>query len=89
MADKIKEEKTPFDVALDYLEKCARSEKEVKDKLYKKGYSKQQVEDTLSKLKEYRFIDDTEYVKQFLFFYKRSTQSFRSLYNSCFIILMY
>lgn len=70
MADKIKEEKTPFDVALDYLEKCARSEKEVKDKLYKKGYSKQQVEDTLSKLKEYRFIDDTEYVKQFLFFYK-------------------
>ena len=70
MANKIKEEKTPFDVALDYLEKCARSEKEVKDKLYKKGYSKQQVEDTLSKLKEYRFIDDTEYVKQFLFFYK-------------------
>ena len=65
-----KEPKRPFDVALDYLTKCARSEKEVKDKLYKKGYTTDEINDTLSKLKEYHFIDDKEYVKTFLSFYK-------------------
>lgn len=65
-----KEPKRPFDVALDYLTKCARSEKEVKDKLYKKGYTTDEINDTLSKLKEYHFIDDKEYIKTFLSFYK-------------------
>lgn len=65
-----KERKRPFDVALDYLTKCARSEKEIKDKLSQKGYTTVEIDDTLSKLKEYRFVDDGEYVKTFLGFYK-------------------
>ena len=65
-----KEQKRPFDVALDYLTKCARSEKEVREKLRQKGYTLEEIDDTLSKLKEYRFVDDREYVKTFLGFHK-------------------
>lgn len=58
-----------FEVAINYLSVCARSEKEVKEKLYKKGYHRDIVDLTLNKLKGYRYIDDEQYVKTYLNFY--------------------
>lgn len=58
-----------FEIAINYLSVCARSEKEVKEKLYKKGYHRDIVDLTLEKLKGYRYIDDEQYVKTYLTFY--------------------
>ncbi|MCM1306710.1 MAG: recombination regulator RecX [Bacteroides sp.] len=53
-----------------YLAICQRSEKECIDKLYSKGYHKNEVEFAISKAKSYRYIDDAEYVRNFLIFNK-------------------
>lgn len=55
--------KDAFDAALNYLSVSARSEKEVRERLYKKGFHKNEVEAAIKKAKEYKFIDDENYVK--------------------------
>ncbi|NLZ25312.1 MAG: regulatory protein RecX [Clostridiales bacterium] len=64
-----KEDKRAFDAALDYLTRSARSFKEVKEKLYQKGYNKSEVDETMEKLTDYRFVNDEQYVKYFLDLY--------------------
>lgn len=59
-----------FNDAVKYLAISPRSEKEVKERLYKKGYHKNEVEFAIEKAKGYRYIDDEVYVKSFYDYYK-------------------
>lgn len=58
-----------FDAAAKYLSLSPRSEKEVRDRLYKKGYHKAEVEDAIARAKEYGYIDDVRYVADFAEYY--------------------
>ena len=59
-----------YEALVKYLAVCQRSEKECTEKLYSKGYHKNEVEFAISKAKGYRYIDDAEYVRNFLMFNK-------------------
>ena len=59
------DEKLSFDMAVSYLEKYVVSEKGLKDYLYKKGFEKQIVDKAVSKLKEYGFLDDEKFAKNY------------------------
>lgn len=58
-----------FEAAVKYIAASPRSEKEVKEKLYTKGYHKNEVEDALEKCRHYRYIDDEAYVKTYIDYY--------------------
>ena len=58
-----------FDAAAKYLSLSPRSEKEVRERLYKKGYHKAEVEDAIARAKEYGYIDDVRYVADFAEYY--------------------
>ena len=59
-----------YNALVAYLAICQRSEKECKDKLYEKGYHKNEVEFAIDKAKGYRYVDDEEYVRCYLTFNK-------------------
>ncbi len=52
--------------ATDYISKSLKTKKQVKDYLLKKGYSEQVVWYCIDKLKEYSYIDDTEYSRRYI-----------------------
>lgn len=58
-----------FDAAAKYLSLSPRSEKEVRERLYKKGYHKSEVEDAIARAKHYGYIDDVRYVADFVEYY--------------------
>lgn len=58
-----------FDQAVKYLAISPRSEKEVKEKLYEKGYHKGEVEEAIDRCKGYRYIDDEAYTRSFVDYY--------------------
>jgi len=64
------EKRTVFDKTLDYISKAQKTEKQIKDKLKEKGYLKETIDYVIDKLKEYKFIDDFEYVKSYIRIYK-------------------
>lgn len=57
-----------YDALVKYLAVSPRSEQECKDKLYQKGYHRDEVDFAVSKAKGYRYINDEEYVRTFLTF---------------------
>ena len=57
-----------YDALVKYLALSARSEKECKEKLYGKGYHKDEVEFAIAKAKKYNYINDEEYVRTYLMF---------------------
>lgn len=59
-----------YDALVKYLAIAPRSQKECKDKLYEKGFHKNEVEYAIEKAKGYRYIDDAEYVRTFIAFNK-------------------
>lgn len=65
--------KQPVFSALDTVAKiiaaAPRSEKEVRDRLYKKGFRKAEIEDAIKRAKEYGYIDDARYVADFVEYY--------------------
>ncbi len=63
--------KTAFESAVDYIAKSPRSEKEVKDKLYKKGFKKTEIELAINKLKDYNYIGDEQYATTFVSYYAK------------------
>ncbi len=67
----LNEERTAkaYDALLKYLTSSPRSEKECKERLYEKGFHKNEVEYALDRAKSYRYIDDEEYVRTFLSYY--------------------
>ncbi len=54
------------DAALKLLDYRMRTVKEVEEKLKEKGFSSQTIEETVSTLEEYRFLDDVTYAKDYL-----------------------
>ena len=54
------------DCALRLIEFRDRTEKELREKLTKKGYSEEQIEDTVEFLKNYGYIDDKRYASHFI-----------------------
>lgn len=49
-----------------YLNSRIKTEKQLKEYLSKKGFSKSAIEQVIDKLKEYKIIDDSEYAKAFI-----------------------
>lgn len=54
--------------ALNILERAIKTEKEMKDKLGRSGYSEYIIEKVIAFLKEYKFIDDTNYAMNYVNF---------------------
>lgn len=67
-----------YDALVKYLAASARSEQECRDKLYDKGFHRKEVEFAIDKAKGYKYIDDAEYVRTFLF-YNKSRYGVRKL----------
>ena len=64
----IKEEndkKLAFDMAAGYMEKYVVSEKGIRDYLKKKGFDSKVISQTIEKLKEYGFVDDKKFAKNY------------------------
>lgn len=59
-----------YEALVKYLAICQRSEKECREKLYDKGFYKNEVEFAIDKAKGYHYVDDEEYVRNFLMFNK-------------------
>lgn len=60
-----------YNALVGYLAICQRSEKECREKLYDKGYHRDEVEFAISKAKRYRYINDEEYVRAYIAFNKQ------------------
>lgn len=60
------EVRSAFDKCLDYLGRQMYSKKSLIDKLLLKGFSKEVIDKVISKLEEYRYVDDELYAKQFV-----------------------
>ncbi|MCQ2409459.1 MAG: recombination regulator RecX [Clostridia bacterium] len=58
--------KKAYEQMLRFLDFSARSEKELKDKLYEKGYHRNEVDFAIEKGKKYKFVDDTEFTRSFI-----------------------
>lgn len=67
--EKTKNKVSAFDAAVKYLAVSPRSEKEVRDRLYKKGYHKAETEEAIARAKGYGYIDDAKYVEDFVEYY--------------------
>lgn len=59
-----------YNALVKYLAISSRSEKECRDKLYEKGFHKNEVEYAIDRAKGYRYINDEEYVRLYLSFNK-------------------
>lgn len=62
--------KKAYDALVKYLAIAPRSEKECKEKLYEKGYHKDEVEYAIDRAKSHRYINDEEYVRTYILFSK-------------------
>lgn len=61
-----------FDSALNFISKSVKTEREIKDKLIKKGYLEEIVLETLEKLKSYNFVNDKDYINRYVSTYKNN-----------------
>lgn len=59
------DQRVSFDMAVSYLEKYVVSEKGLKEYLKKKGFADEVVLKTLDKLKEYGFVNDENFAKNY------------------------
>ncbi len=55
-----------FDTAAYYLTFKDRTEKEIKDKLKEKGYSSQDIDESIARLKEYGYLNDENYTLSYI-----------------------
>ena len=60
------EKSVAFERAMDYLGRGLKTAKQMRDYLEKKGYDKQVVEYVITKLEEYRYVDDDAYAKLYV-----------------------
>lgn len=58
--------KSAYNYALHLLERKMYPENQIRNKLFKKGFNEMVVEKTISKLKEYGFVNDEEYIKKYI-----------------------
>lgn len=64
------EYQSAFDSALNFISKSVKTEKQVKDKLISKGYLDEIVDKAIEKLKEYGYVDDSDYSSRYVSTYK-------------------
>ena len=62
--------KKAYNALVQYLAITSRSEKECREKLYDRGYHKNEVDFAIDKAKSHRYINDEEYVRTFILFSK-------------------
>ena len=60
------EKSVAFERAIDYLGRGMKTVKQIRDYLNKKAYPPEVVEHVISRLKEYRYLDDTAYAKLYV-----------------------
>ena len=60
------EKSVAFEKAMDYLGRGMKTAKQMRDYLEKKGYDNRVVEYVITKLKEYRYVDDDAYAKLYV-----------------------
>ena len=60
------EKSVAFEKAMDYLGRGMKTAKQMRDYLEKKGYERGVVEYVVTKLKEYRYVDDEAYAKLYV-----------------------
>ena len=60
------EKSVAFERAIDYLGRGMRTVKQIRDYLAKKGYPPEVVEHVVSRLKDYRYLDDDAYAKMYV-----------------------
>ena len=63
---------TAFTKAVDSVCKSVKTQKQVEKYLFDKGFSTAVVQNVVQKMKEYRYIDDEEYVRLFVSTYQRA-----------------
>ena len=68
-----------FDSALNYISKSIKTTKQVRIKLIEKGYVKEIVNEVIVKLKEYGYLNDSDFAKKFVATY-HNTKGKRVLY---------
>ena len=61
-----KKERPAKDCALFMLERSDRTAQELRKKLKEKGYLPEEIDDALSFLEEYQYVDDAEYAKRYI-----------------------
>ena len=61
-----------LDKALSFITKSKKTEKQVREHLYSKGYTEQTVESVIEKMKDYRFLDDGDYAKVYAKSYSKT-----------------
>lgn len=71
--------RTARECALSLLEHRDRTEKEMRQKLRERDYGPQEIDEALSFLKEYHYIDDAEYAERYIRVYssRKSTRQIR------------
>lgn len=65
------EKSVALDKTLTYITATQKTEKQIRDYLYKKGYLSTVVEYVLEKLRDYRFVDDKDYAETYAQTYAR------------------
>lgn len=75
----MKKHKSARECALSLLEYRDRTEQQMRQKLKEREYGPQEIEEALSFLKEYRYIDDADYAERYIRVYsrKKSTRQIR------------
>lgn len=61
-----------LDKALSFVTKSKKTQKQVKEHLYKKGYTEQTVESVIQKMNDYRFLDDGDYAETYVKNYSKT-----------------
>ena len=73
-------EKTALVTAVDYLARRAHSEKQLREKLERKGFPAEEIDAAIARLMERGYLDDTELcAEQFMYLYNESRSSVRQI----------
>ena len=72
--------KTALMTAVDYLARQAYSEKKLREKLDRKGFPAEEIDDAVARLIERHYLDDTDLcAQQFMYLYNESRNSVRQI----------
>lgn len=74
-------QKTALITAVDYLARQAHSEKKLREKLERKGFSEEEIDAAIARLIQRHYLDDRELcTQQFMYLYNESRSSLRQIY---------
>ena len=72
--------KTALVTAVDYLARQAHSEKKLREKLERKGFSEEEIDAAIARLIERGYLDDTDLcAEQFMYLYNENRNSVRQI----------